>query len=36
MPKNYHQMYNSKVDESLKNKYGDLIKKKMKELNLMK
>ena len=36
MQKNYHQMYNSKVDESLKNKYGDLIKKKMKELNLMK
>ena len=36
MPKNYHQMFNSKVDESLKNKYSHLVKKKMIELNLMK
>ena len=34
MPKNYHQRNNSKVDESLKNKYSHLVKKKMIELKL--
>ena len=34
-PENYHSKHNDKIDESLKDKYSHLIKKKMIELNLI-
>ena len=34
MPINYHSKHNDKIDESLKNKYSHLVKKKMIELKL--